>query len=170
MTPVKQFGKLAFDKGGDCLTPLCKKDYLYNVIGIVVMLIEIPLYVMFILNLDRDIFGRIFILFFTALLMCQLIENVYWIFQPNVLIYQYDHGIIINRNIKIEYKAIEKVYRKNYLVKATRSRGGNYYHSPYIGTIFIKLKSGKMYKIKNACNPLDVVASISRMKQQRKFR
>ena len=152
------------------MTPLCKKDYLYGIFEIIIILIEIPFYVMFILNIGSDIFGQIIILLFTALLMCQLIEITYWLFQPHILIYQYDQGIVIQRNIEIEYKSIDSVYRQNYLMKATKGRGGNYYRSPYVGTIFIKLKSGKIYKIRNASYPVEAVDFISGMKRQKKFR
>ena len=75
-----------------------------------------------------------------------IVDTIYWILQPNVLIYQCDEGIVIKRNIEIEYKSIEKIYCKNELSINHRR---NYYRDPAIGTIFIKLKSGKIYKIRN---------------------
>jgi hypothetical protein len=95
-----------------------------------------------------------------------IVDMIYWISQPNVLIYQYDQGIVIKRNIEIEYKSIERVYYKNYLFKNRRG----YYRSSSIGTIFIKLKSGKIHKIRNAEYPLDAVDVLSKIKQQKKFR
>ena len=115
----------------------------------------------------NDIIWFIFILLFTALIICQATYIVYWVSQPNVLIYQYDQGIVINRNIEIEYKSIERIYRKNYLLKEPK---GNYYRSPYIGTIYIKLKSGKIYKIRNAYYPINAVDVLSRIKQQKKYK
>jgi len=149
------------------LKPLCKKEYALNIFNIVALLIEIPLYITFVLNMVNDIIWFIFILLFTALIICQATYIVYWVSQPNVLIYQYDQGIVINRNIEIEYKSIERIYRKNYLLKEPK---GNYYRSPYIGTIYIKLKSGKIYKIRNAYYPIDAVDVLSRIKQQKKYK
>jgi len=153
--------------GVDYLKPLCKKEYALNIFNIVALLIEIPLYITFVLNMVNDIIWFIFILLFTALIICQATYIVYWVSQPNVLIYQYDQGIVINRNIEIEYKSIERIYRKNYLLKEPK---GNYYRSPYIGTIYIKLKSGKIYKIRNAYYPIDAVDVLSRIKQQKKYK
>ena len=149
------------------MKPLCKKEYALNIFNIVALLIEIPLYITFVLNMVNDIIWFIFILLFTALIICQATYIVYWVSQPNVLIYQYDQGIVINRNIEIEYKSIERIYRKNYLLKEPK---GNYYRSPYIGTIYIKLKSGKIYKIRNAYYPIDAVDVLSRIKQQKKYK
>ena len=149
------------------MKPLCKKEYALNIFNIVALLIEIPLYITFVLNMANDIIWFIFILLFTALIICQATYIVYWVSQPNVLIYQYDQGIVINRNIEIEYKSIERIYRKNYLLKEPK---GNYYRSPYIGTIYIKLKSGKIYKIRNAYYPINAVDVLSRIKQQKKYK
>lgn len=165
---IIQLGMLEFVLNGvDCLKPLCKKEYALNIINIIVLLLEIPLYIMFLLNMSSDILWIVSVLSFTALIMLQVIVAVYWIRQPNVLIYQYDQGIVINRNIKIEYKSIERIYRKNYLLKKRR---GNYYRTPYAGTIYIKLKSGKIYRIRNAYYPINVVDTLSRIKEQKKFR
>ena len=153
--------------GVDCLKPLCKKEDALNIINIIVLLLEIPLYIIFILKMSSDVLWVVTVLSFTALIMLQAIVMVYWISQPNVLIYQYDQGIVINRNVEIEYKSIERIYRKNYLLKKRR---GNYYRTPYAGTIYIKLKSGKLYRIRNAYYPIDVVDTLSKMKQQKKFR
>ena len=96
-----------------------------------------------------------------------LIDSIYWIFQPNVLVYQYETGIVIERNKKIEYTDIERVYFKIYIHK---KRYGHYYRDTYSGIIYIKLKSGKLHKIRNAFYPIEVVDVISRIKQQRKFK
>ena len=101
------------------------------------------------------------------MLLCFLIDAAYWICQPSVLIYQYETGIIIERNKKIEYTEIERVYLKNYIRK---KRYGNYYKDTYSGIIFIQLKSGKVYKIRNAFYPLEVIDVISRIKKQKKIR
>ena len=68
---------------------------------------------------------------------------------------------------KIEYTDIERVYFKNYIHK---KRYGHYYRDTYSGIIYIKLKSGKLHKIRNAFYPIEVVDVISRIKQQRKFK
>ena len=149
------------------MTPLCKKDYINHIIQIIVLLLSIIPCVSFIVFKCNETPWAIFTAVYAMMLLSLLIEAVCWICQPHVLIWQYDSGIVIKRNIKIEYKEIERIYRKNYLTKKHR---GNYYRDPYIGTIYIKLKSGKQYKIRNATNPLDAVDVISRMKQQRKFR
>lgn len=126
----------------------------------------ILLYIIFILNKERNTLYLIFMLSFTVLNAYMIVDMIYWISQPNVLIYQYDQGIVIKRNIEIEYKSIERVYYKNYLFKNRRE----YYRSSSIGTIFIKLKSGKIHKIRNAEYPLDAVDVLSKIKQQKKFR
>lgn len=122
--------------------------------------------IIFIVNMD-DLSWLIFIISFTAMLLYFLIDSIYWIFQPDVLIYQYETGIVISRNKKIEYTSIERVYFKNYIHKKRRE---NYYKDTYSGIVFIQLKSGKLYKIRNAFYPLEVVDVISRIKQQKKYR
>ena len=51
-----------------------------------------------IVNMGEDILFLIFIIPFTAILFYFLIDSIYWIFQPNVLVYQYETGIVIERN------------------------------------------------------------------------
>ena len=149
------------------MKPLCKKIYIDKIIEIVVLIVGAVLDIFFIINSEDDLLWWIIIILFTAMLLYFLIDSICWIFQPNVLIYQYETGIIIERNKKIEYTEIERIYFKNYIHK---KRYGNYYKDTYSGIIFIQLKSGKLYKIKNAFYPLGVVDVISRIKQQRKFR
>ena len=154
-------------KGKHKMNPLCKKVYIDKIVEIIVLIIGAVLDVFFISAPENHWLWWIVITLFTLLLLCFLIDLVYWIFQPNVLIYQYETGIIINRNKKIEYTEIKNVYFKNYIHKKRR---GNYYKDTYSGIIFIQLKSGKVYKISNAFYPLEAVDIISRIKQQRKFR
>ena len=149
------------------MKPLCKKDYLNHIIQIVVLLLCIIPCVSFIVYKREEIPWVIFTTVYALMLLSLLVETCYWFCQPNVLIWQYDSGIVIKRNVKIEYKEIERIYRKNYLTKKAR---GNYYRDPYIGTIYIKLKSGKQDKIRNATFPLNAVDTISKIKQQRKYR
>ena len=149
------------------MKPLCEKIYIEKIVEIVVLIICSVLDTLFIVNIGEDLFLLIFIIPFTAMLFYFLFDTIYWIFQPKVLIYQYETGIIIGRNKRIEYTEIERVYFKNYIHKTRRS---NYYKDTYSGIIFIKLKSGKTLKIKNAFYPIGVVDAISRIKQQRKFR
>jgi hypothetical protein len=149
------------------MKPLCKKIYIDKIVEIVVLIIGSVFDTFIIVNIGEDLFFLIFIIPFTAMLFYFLLDSIYWIFQPNVLIYQYETGIIIGRNKRIEYTEIERVYFKNYIHK---KRIGNYYKDTYSGIIFIQLKSGKTLKIKNAFYPIEVVDAISRIKKQRKFR
>ncbi len=149
------------------MKPLCKKIYIAKIVEIVVLIIGSVLDTFIIVNMGEDLLFLIFIIPFTAMLFYFLLDSIYWIFQPNVLIYQYETGIIIGRNKRIEYTEIERVYFKNYIHK---KRIGNYYKDTYSGIIFIQLKSGKTIKIKNAFYPIEVVDAISRIKQQKKFR
>lgn len=149
------------------MKPLCKKIYIDKIVEIVLLIIGSVLDTFIIVNMGEDLLLLIFIIPFTAMLFYFLLDSIYWIFQPNVLIYQYETGIIIGRNKRIEYTEIERVYFKNYIHK---KRIGNYYKDTYSGIIFIQLKSGKTLKIKNAFYPIEVVDAISRTKQQRKFR
>ena len=95
------------------------------------------------------------------------IDVIYWLFQPHILIYQYETGIVIHRKIKIEYTLIESISYKSYIV---RTGFRKYDKDPYSGKIYIKLKSGQIYKIRNASYPIETVDVLSRIKQQRKFR
>ena len=149
------------------MKPLCEKIYLDKILQMLFLLFGTFVDVMFIINRENDPLWLIVIIPFTAILAWIAIDSIYWLFQPRVLIYQYETGIIINRNIKIEYTAIESVKYKNYIHKKIR---GNYYKDSWSGIIFIKLKSGKIYKIRNAFYPLEVVDVLSKIKQQKKFR
>ena len=149
------------------MKPLCEKIYIDKIVEIVVLIIGSVLDAFIIVNMGEDLLFLIFIIPFTAMLFYFLLDSIYWIFQPNVLIYQYETGIVIGRNKRIEYTEIERVNFKNYIHKKRR---GNYYKDTYSGIIFIQLKSGKTLKIKNAFYPIEVVDAISRIKQQRKFR
>ncbi len=149
------------------MKPLCKKIYISKIFEIIALIITITLDTLFIVNMNDDLLFLIFIIPVSIGLFYILIDLIYWIFQPKVLIYQYDTGIVIDRNKKIEYTSIERVYFKNYIRK---TRWGNYYKDTYSGIIFIQLKSGKKYKIRNADCPFKAVDVISRIKQQKKFR
>lgn len=149
------------------MKPLCKKIYVDKIIEIIVLIVGTVFDVLFIINpIDHWLWLTVIILY-TTMLLWFLIDSIYWIFQPNILIYQYETGIIVERNKKIEYKEIERVYFKNYIHK---TRHSNYYRDTYSGIIYIQLKSGKLFKIRNAFYPLKAVDAISRIKQQRKFR
>jgi hypothetical protein len=150
------------------MKPLCKKIYIDKIVEIIVLIFGTLLDVLIINNTKSNPLQLLFTIPFTLLLIYFLIDSIYWISQPNVLIYQYETGIIIERNKKIEYTEIERVYFKNYIHK--KGRRGPYYKDTYSGIIFIQLKSGKVHKIRNAFYPLEAVDTISRMKQQRKFR
>ena len=151
------------------MKPLCEKIYINKIVEIVTALICAALDIIFIVNKDDDFFWWMVIIPFTALVVWMVIDSIYWIFQPKILIYQYDTGIVINRNEKIEYTDIEKIYYKNYIRKMPMPKG-NYYRDTYGGIIFIILKSGKKYKIRNAFYPIGVVDTLLKMKKQKKFR
>lgn len=150
------------------MKPLCKKVYIDKIVEIIALVMGTLLDVLIIKNIQGEYLKLLFIIPFTLLLIYFLIDFIYWISQPNVLIYQYETGIIIERNKKIEYTEIDRIYFKNYIRK--HGKRGNYYKDTYSGIIYIQLKSGKLYKIRNADYPLGAVDKISRMKQQRKFR
>ena len=149
------------------MKPLCEKIYSDKIVEIVVLLFGIFMDIMFIINNANDIAWLIFIIIFSAMLVFMAIDIIYWLFQPRVLIYQYETGIIINRKTKIEYTAIESVKHKNYIRQNYKR---NYYKDTWSGVIFLKLKSGKTYKIRNASYPIEAVDVLSGIKQQRKFR
>lgn len=150
------------------MKPLCKKAYIDKIVEIIALVIGTLLDVLIIKDIQGVYLKLLFIIPFTLLLIYFLIDFIYWISQPNVLIYQCETGIIIERNKKIEYTEIERVYFKNYIHK--KGRRGPYYKDTYSGIILIQLKSGRVHKIRNAFYPLEAVDTISRMKQQRKFR
>ena len=150
------------------MEPLCKKIYAHKIVEIIALIFGVVLDALFISNPVDNWLWVIFIILITLMLLCFLIDSIYWIFQPNVLIYQYETGIVIDRDKKIEYTGIDRIYFKNYIRK--HGKRGNYYKDTYSGIIYIQLKSGKLYKIRNADYPLGAVDKISRMKQQRKFR
>ena len=99
------------------MKPLCKKIYIEKMIEIVVLIIGVVFDVVFITNPVNNLLWWIIIILFTAMLLYFLIDSICWICQPNVLIYQYETGIIIERNKKIEYTEIERIYSKNYIHK-----------------------------------------------------
>ena len=149
------------------MKPLCEKIYFDKIIEIIVVLFGTFIDLMFIIHNGNDPMWFIIIIPFTAILILLTIDSIHWIFQPNVLIYQYETGIIIHRNIKVEYTSIDRVYHKNYIHKKLR---GNYYKDTWSGIIFIRLKSGKIYKIRNAYYPLETIDVLSQIKRQKKFR
>ena len=147
---------------------LCEKENLYKIIELVATILMITLDMFFVLNCNENTFLLVISIVLTVLIVYMLYNVVYWCFQPKVLIYQVECGIVIKRNIKINYTEIENIYYKNYWHK--NGRFGNYYKNPYIGTIYIHLKSGKNYKIKNASYPFMVVDELIKIKKQKKYR
>ena len=144
------------------MRPLCKKLYFHKIVGIVLVLFLAYLDAMFV-----DYNWMILVVICTVTIAVMALDVLYWIFQPNVLIYQYDSGIVIKRNVQIEYTAIERVSLKYDIYKRRRRP---YYKDPWGGTVLIKLKSGKVHKIRNAAYPLEVVGVLSKIKKQKKFR
>ena len=149
------------------MNPLCEKTYFDKIVEIVVLLLGAFMDIMLIINNASDIAWLIFIIIFSAILVFMAIDIIYWLFQPHILIYQYETGIVIHRKIKIEYTLIKSISYKSYIV---RTGFRKYDKDPYSGKIYIKLKSGQIYKIRNAFYPIGTVDVLSRIKQQRKFR
>ena len=149
------------------MKPLCEKVYISKIIEIVTLLFGVFADIAFIMQHANDITWMIFIIIFTSILVFLAIDIIYWFFQPRVLIYQYETGIIINRKIKIEYTSIESIKYKNHFEVKPR---GNYSRDPSSGIIIIKLKSGKIYKIRNVFYPIEAADVLSKIKKQRKFR
>ena len=147
------------------MKPLCEKDYVLKIIHIIGTAIGLFFYTLFLINMDDPLMWLIMIPF-TVLLAYYVSDIVYWIFQPKVLIYQYDEGIIIKRKIRIEYKSIQRVDCKSYVIGSHRHLKS----TPYAGTIIIQLKSGKIHKIRNAFYPLGTVDVLCRIKQQKRFK
>ena len=147
------------------MKPLCEKDYLLGIFHIIGTAIGVFVYIIFLTNMNTPVMWSVMIPF--ALLLAYYVINiVYWIFQPKVLIYRYDEGIVIKRKIKIEYKSIQRVDCKNYVI-------GTHRHlktTPYVGTIIIRLKSGKTHRIPNALYPMDAVNVLSHIKLQKRFK
>lgn len=88
------------------MKPLCEKIYITKVGEILFLLVGIFVDVMFIIYNGNNAVWLVIIIPFTAILIWLTIDSIYWIFQPRVLIYQYEIGIVIKRNIKIEYTEI----------------------------------------------------------------
>ena len=99
------------------MKPLCTKTYFDKIFEIIALLFGIFLDVMCIIRNENDEMWLIFIIGLTALLVLLAIDVIYWMFQPHVLIYQYETGIVIKRNVKIEYTLIERVTYKKYIRK-----------------------------------------------------
>ena len=153
------------------MKPLCKKIYFRKIVEIVALLLFILMDTMFVIHMGNDYSWLVIIIPISVLLIVMTIDSIYWIFQPHVLIYQYESGIVIHRKMEIEYTSIEKCYYKKYIDYKSRGSGGVYTeYDPWSGIIFIELKSGKIYKIRNACFPIEVVDTLTRIKKQKKFR
>ena len=149
------------------MKPLCEKVYIGKIIEIVTLLFGVFADIAFIMHHTNDIAWLILIIIFTSILIVLAIDIIYWFFQPRVLIHQYETGIIIHRKIKIEYTSIESIKYKNHV---EIKKWGNYSRDASSGIIIIKLKSGKIYKIRNVFYPIDAVDVLSKIKKQRKFK
>lgn len=150
------------------MKPLCYKKYSYKIAEIIVFIICLIFNFFFWLKKDESKFVFFFACIFSIVLLYLLIGILYWVFQPHVLIYQYETGIIIKKNTKVEYKEIEMVYYKNYLHK--KWKYGPCYRNKHIGTIYIILKSGKKYKFLNVADPINVIYFFKKIKKNKKFR
>ena len=150
------------------MKPLCYKRYFYKIIEIIIFILVSILNLFFWLNRDESRYVYTFACILSILLLFILINIIYWIFQPHILIYHYETGVIIKRKTKFEYKDIERVYHRNYIHKD--GKYGSYYRNQYIGTIYIILKSGKKYRILNAADPIKSIDFLLKIKKQRKFR
>lgn len=164
---VKPSRRKSWYERGCFMKPLCTKTYFDKILEIILLLFGFFMDVMFIIYNENDVMWLIVIIGLTVLLVLLAIDIICWMFQPHVLIYQYETGIVIKRNVRIEYTLIERVTYKKYIRK---ERYGNYYKDTWSGIIYIKLKSGKTHKIRNAYYPIEAVDILSRIKQQKKFR
>lgn len=147
------------------MKPLCEKDYILKIFHIIGTAIGLFVYIIFLTCPNTPVMWVI-IVPFTLVLAHFVVNIVYWIFQPKVLIYQYDEGIVIKRRIKIEYKSIQRVDFKNYVIGTHR----HLQTTPHVGTIIIRLKSGKTHRIPNALYPMDAVNVLSHIKLQKRFK
>lgn len=147
------------------MKPLCEKDYLLKIFHIIGTVIGLVVYIIFLTSMNAPIMWIIMIPF-TLLLAYYVLNIVYWIFQPKVLIYQYDEGIVIKRKIKIDYKSIQSVDFNNHIFRSRRRCTS----TPYVGTVIIKLKSGKIHRIPNAFYPMEAVNVLSHIKLQKRFK
>jgi hypothetical protein len=82
------------------LKPLCEKEYLYKILEIIATLFMIALLLIIssgiksTLNLRQYLFVLIVLILIILGILFSLAQIIYWIFQPHILIYQYDSGII----------------------------------------------------------------------------
>lgn len=106
-----------------------QKKCLRKMFEIVAVLVGIPMDISFIMKMNENSVWILIVVPFTCILVYLFFAIIYWLIQPTVLIYQYDTGIVIKRNIKIEYTSIERVYYKNYMSKKPK---GNYYRDSYV--------------------------------------
>ena len=157
------------------MKPLCEKFYFERIAEFVLWVVCIFFCVVCVTNV-KELWVYVGAALFLAFVAWRTVVFIYWIFQPNVLIYQYETGIVIRRNVKIEYTEIEAINYKCYYQKVTHAeycrdrRQKAFREDPYRGIIIIKLKSGTVYKLPNAQNPIEVVNTLTKIKQQRKFR
>ena len=155
-------------------TPLCTKIIGYKIVEIIVIAALIFFDIMFILNVDEGNLVLITAIILFLINIYFVFDIIYWIIQPYVLIYQYETGIIIKRNIKIEYKEIESISYKRYWVRDTSrinsTNNGMPYQTHSMGSIYIKLKNNKTYTIRNVYYPIDAMDKLWKIKKQKKFR
>ena len=147
------------------MKPLCEKDYLLKVFQIIGTVMGLAVYIIFLTYMNTPAMWAVMVPF-TLLLAYYVIDIIYWIFQPKVLVYQCDEGIVIKRKVKIDYKSIRSVDFKNHVFRSRRRCTS----TPYVGTIIIKLKSGKIYRIPNAFYPMDAVNVLTHIKLQKRFK
>ena len=102
------------------MKPLCRKECLRKMFEIVAVLVGIPMDISFIMKMNENSVWILIVVPFTCILVYLFFAIIYWLIQPTVLIYQYDTGIVIKRNIKIEYTSIERVYYKNYCLRSQK--------------------------------------------------
>jgi hypothetical protein len=149
------------------MKPLCEKFYFERIAEFVLWVVCTFFCVVCVTHV-KELWVYIGAALFLAFVAWRTVVFIYWIFQPNVLIYQHETGIVIRRNVKIEYTEIEAINYKCYYEKDPRQN--TFHEDPHRGIIIIKLKSGTVYKLPNAQNPVEVVNTLTKIKQQRKFR
>lgn len=151
---------------------LAEKEKSTIIEKIVIFIIEMIINIFLITRINGSKIGLIIVLIYNILILINVYQMIYWLIQPKVLIYQYETGIIIGKNIKIEYIDIEKIYYKsNKIVQRVGfTRKPELIADDYAGTIYVKTKENKVYKIKNVFYPIAVVDKLAKIKKQKKYK
>ena len=150
---------------------LCKKEMGSKIYKIIRVIIYVVLDIFLISEINGSMIGLVIVIIFSIFILIQIIDILYWLFQPKILVYQYETGIIIGKKHKIEYIDIKKVYYKKSIFLVRKGyRKYDTEHDDYVGTIYIETKDNKKYKIKNVFYPIKAFDILSKIKKQKKYR